>query len=303
MKCKLYLGFFALLSVSIMVSCGSSSKQNTEITKEDENVFVRTPIVSAKKIETKRSIDGFPEEYQYISLIDGSVLATETVKEGNGKNIVEGKIPDGLVIQYYDDMERVAAELNYNAGKLEGVIKEYFPDGNISFVKSYKAGELNGPVREYYPNGIVKEESNYIRGELNGSLKKYSDSGTLLSRAEYLYNELSGPYKEYFVNGKVKVEIEYLNNKKEGSHKEYDADGILLADYNYSRDKLEGHTKKYYEDGSIQMIANYSDGKQEGETKIFSNNNPDSPIYIDIYKNGKRIKRKAYSKGKLLFTL
>jgi antitoxin component YwqK of YwqJK toxin-antitoxin module len=95
-----------------------------------------------------------------------------------------------------------------------------------------------------------------------------------------------------------------MNGKKEGYKREYDAAGILLADYNYTMDNLEGQTKKYYEDGSIQMIANYSNNKQEGETKIFSNNNSDNPIYIDIYKNGKKIKRKAYSsKGKLIFTL
>jgi antitoxin component YwqK of YwqJK toxin-antitoxin module len=95
-----------------------------------------------------------------------------------------------------------------------------------------------------------------------------------------------------------------MNDRKEGYQKEFDPSGILLIEYNYTMGKLEGQSKKYYDDGSIQMIANYADNKQEGETKIFSNNNSDNPIYIDIYKNNKKIKRKAYSsQGKLIFTL
>ncbi len=289
------------LSLFVLFSCATATKEVVE-TEEPIAVEPPKPVISAKKIETGRDKSGAVTGYRYVSLDGGTVFATETF-DGSDGYILEGKIPDGLIIQYYDDEGNIAAELNYNAGKLEGVIKEYFPDGSLSFVKNYKAGFLNGPVREYYPNGIVKEEANYINGDLNGTLRKYSDSGTLLSRAEYYDGELSGVYKEFYVNGKTKKEIEYMNNKKEGLEKEYDPNGILLSEYNYSMGKLEGRSKKYYEDGSIQMIIHYSDDLQHGETHIFSNNNSDSPIYIDVYKKGKRTQRRAYSQGKLLFTL
>lgn len=294
------LGFLFCITAFLCLSCASAPKK--DIIDPDDQVAGQ-PVVAAHKIETGRYSDGVAMGYKYVSPSDGTVFATESIDE-KGSRSIEGKIPDGLIIQYYDDKGSIASELNYNAGKLEGIIKEFYPDGTTAAVKNYKAGELNGPVKEYYPNGSIKEEASYVNGELSGILRKYSDTGTVIFREEYHEGELNGVYKEYYVNGKIKVEAEYMNGKKEGFQKEYDPSGILLAEYNYSMGKLEGQSRKYYEDGTIQMIANYSGDKQDGETKIFSNNNSDSPIYIDIYKSGKRVKRKAYSaKGQLIFTL
>ncbi|MDR2426295.1 MAG: toxin-antitoxin system YwqK family antitoxin [Endomicrobium sp.] len=301
---KKYHPFVSLIICSICIllsSCVSVDQSGFGKLEPDDQIASETPVISAKKVELGRYDDGTSKGYKYISE-DGSVTFAEELIDEKGNRIIEGRIPDGLIVQYYDE-GNIAAELNYNAGRLEGVVKEYFPDGIVSSVKNYKSGELNGPVKEYYPNGKIKEDFVYINGLLNGALRKYSDTGTILSRAEYQDGELNGTYKEFFVNSKVKIEIEYMNNKKEGYQREFDPSGILLAEYNYTMNKLEGQSKKYYEDGSIQMIANYVNNIQEGETKIFSNNNSDHPIYIDIYKNGKKIKRKAYSsQGKLIFT-
>jgi len=165
-------------------------------------------------------------------------------------------------------------------------------------------GPLNGVVREFYPNGNIKEEAVYKNGVLNGYLKKYSESGTLLSKAEYQDGDLNGVYKEFYVTGKIKTEIEYVNNKKDGAQKEYDPEGTLLSEFNYTLGKLEGFSKTYYEDGALRSIISYSNNLKEGEMQIFSNNNAAKPIYIDVYKNNKRIKRKAYAAdGKLLFVV
>ncbi|MCL2335569.1 MAG: toxin-antitoxin system YwqK family antitoxin [Endomicrobia bacterium] len=296
--CSVMFCFAALF----LFSCASSKSAKREVLGPDDQVASAKPVIIAKKIEIGRYPDGTAKGYKYVSNYSAdTVYATETI-DAKGNSILDGKIPDGMIVQYYDK-GNVAAEYNYNAGKLEGIVKEYYPDGSVAAVKNYKAGELSGPVKEYYPNGNVREESSYSDGILSGSVRKYSDTGTLLSRDEYQDGDLNGVCKEFYINGKTKTETEYMNNKKEGFRKEYDAGGILLAEYNYSSDKLEGQQKKYYEDGNIQMIANYANNKQEGETKIFSNNNSDTPIFIDIYKNGVKIKRRAYStQGKILFT-
>lgn len=293
----------AFLCFVFIFSCALSAEKNAfENLVPGDQVASDGPVISAKKVELGRNEDGEVKGYKYVSTDDAEIFAMELIDENGGRSF-EGKIPDGLVVQYYDGGS-VAAELNYNAGKLEGIIKEYYPDKSVAWVKNYKAGELNGPVKEYYANGNIKEDSVYANGLLNGTLKKYSDTGTLLSTSEYQYGDLNGQFKEYYVNGKIKTVTEYMNGRKEGYRREFDPAGVLLAEYNYSMNKLEGISKKYYEDGSIQMIANYVNDAQEGETKIFSNNNSVHPIYIDIYKKGKKLKRKAYSaQGKLIFVL
>jgi len=297
---------FVFLFPLILASC-AASMQNAPVNNNFSDILgpndqvAGQPIITAKKIETQKYPDGSPKEYKYISPEGTFIFAIETINEKGGVKI-EGKIPDGMILHYYGS--NLAAQLNYNAGRLEGIIKEFYPNGVASSVRNYKAGQLYGPAREYYPNGKIKEEASYRNELLFGPLRRYSESGMILLLQEYYEGRLSGLCKEFYDNGKIKSETEYLHGRKEGRQREYSSNGTLIAEYNYSADKLEGQSLKFYEGGNIQSVMNYSNGRLNGETKIYGENNPNIPVYVDLYANGRKTKRRAYaSDGSIAFTL
>ena len=54
----------------------------------------------------------------------------------------------------------------------------------------YNEGKLEGVVRKYYPNGTLMEESQYENGNLNGVSKWFDQDGNLKFEYEYRDNEL-----------------------------------------------------------------------------------------------------------------
>lgn len=293
----------ALFVCSIfMFSCSSTQKEKVssmEATEEGDEVAQEEIISTTKKI-TKSDI----KSTTYAYILEGKTVATEIVDTKGEVIFFQGEIPNGL-IKEYDADNNIVSEMNYNAGKLEGVTKTFYPGGKtVSSVKNYRSGILEGKVIEYYENGNKKLDSNYKDGIFNGNVKKYSMSGTLISSAQYSDGQLEGMYKEYFVTGTPKIETEYYNGLKEGLSKEYFSGGILKSQYNYSQGKLEGDSHIYYEDGSINRIEKYKNNKLNGDTKIYSNNNSEIPLYIDTYVNGKKKVRKAFSsKGEQIFKI
>jgi antitoxin component YwqK of YwqJK toxin-antitoxin module len=85
-----------------------------------------------------------------------------------------------------------------------------------------------------------------------------------------------GLQKEYYESGKLKIEGSYKNHKREGILKIYHENGELGWEENYINNELEELAKEYYKNGEYR--------------------------YIDTYKDGKKINRKAYTaRGKLEF--
>ena len=55
----------------------------------------------------------------------------------------------------------------------KGLVKEYYENGELSFIGEYLNGERNGKGNEYYYNGKLKFEGEYLNGKKNGKGKEY----------------------------------------------------------------------------------------------------------------------------------
>ena len=68
----------------------------------------------------------------------------------------------------------------------------------------------------------------------------------------------------------------------------------------YRDDKKDGPVQAYYETGALRMEWTCQDDKVDGKLKIYR---PDGTIeYVDTYKSGKKVNRKAYDvKGEIEF--
>lgn len=202
--------------------------------------------------EVSRKIVKNTDRTEQVFFYSGGREVAKKVLDEDG-NVIKtiGKIPDGIVKEYYES-GKLKSEWNYKNGKLEGICKTYYESGELMFKYNYKEGKQDGITRSYYRNGRLKYEYKYRDGKLEGTIKKY------------------------YRNGKLAFEWNYKDGKREGITKSYYRSGSQRAEWNYGDNRLDGITRIYYENGGIQ--------------------------YIDTYKNGQKVNRKAYdSKGKLEF--
>ncbi len=67
--------------------------------------------------------------------------------------------------------------INYSISN--GVLKNYYPNGQIEFELTYKKGERNGVSKYYYPNGKLNGIDYYKNGKLEGVQKLFYLEGGL----------------------------------------------------------------------------------------------------------------------------
>ena len=116
------------------------------------------------------------------------------------------------------------ATYTYTEGKLKGVYKYYYDNGQImkerTYLgvneKTYEGGQLEGISRDYYDNGQLSSEQFYKSGKLEGISREFYRNGDLKKQENYKNGELNGISIEFYKNGNS-LEILYKNNKIEKS--------------------------------------------------------------------------------------
>jgi antitoxin component YwqK of YwqJK toxin-antitoxin module len=158
----------------------------------------------------------------------------------------------------------------------DGIIREYYERGGVKAEHNYKSNKLEGMSKVYYENGNLNFKCNYIDGKKEGVCKLYYKNGGTKYAYEYKTGKLDGLVKKYYRNSKLASEWHYRDGKREGITKSYNKNGSLKTEWNYKNDKLDGIARIFYDKGEIQ--------------------------YIETYKKGYKINRKAYDKrGKFEF--
>lgn len=136
----------------------------------------------------------------------------------NGKKLSEGKevnrLREGEWKFYQSGKEVILSVEHYSKGKLTGVRKTYFPNGNIAEEAEYKDGMKNGMYKKYTEKGIVLEESVYKNDELNGMATYRNAEGEVVSKGKFANNVKTGIWK-YFEKGKLVKEEDKTNLKIE----------------------------------------------------------------------------------------
>lgn len=98
----------------------------------------------------------------------------------------------------------------------------------------YKKGKLNGINKWYYKNGNILEEAEFKLGQLSGKYKKYYYDGRISEEAKYKLGKLNGMYKAYYNNSQLRYEGEYKLGVKKGIHTTYSIYGEIWGKENYS---------------------------------------------------------------------
>lgn len=229
----------------------------------------------------------------------------------DGKTMMEGTFKHGLENGYfkeYDKEGNLISTAKYAEGvKLEDVAelvkldvrKDYYADGKVKIAATYnKDGQLEGVRREFLPDGTV--EKSFIfrngimigegvvteKGERDGYWKEYYDDGRLRAEGKYIKDVREGAWKYYHSNGNTEQEGVYTNGKPEGEWRWYYPGGQLLREESYYNGLLDGLMTEYDEAGNVITKGEYVEGKETGEWFYRIGDNETLGSYAEGMRNG-----------------
>ena len=169
-------------------------------------LFVQTVFCGSetnwKEVELKFKIinpESSNPKYELVFSSEGNEIAKRVYEKGKIV-LSEGKIPDGPVIE------------RYNNSKIRNII-------------SYKNGERNGKVIGFYESGKLRAEGYYQNDNPTGIHKTYYENGNLMAESDLIDGKPKS-HKEYYENGQLKEEVYYEGDKI--IRYEYDIDGNLI---------------------------------------------------------------------------
>lgn len=133
----------------------------------------------------------------------------------NGSLAAEGRFVQQVkdsVWTYYSEFDgTVRITEPYDSGKLQGIVRRYYPAGSVSEEVHWDQHQKSGPWRRYYQDGSLRLESSYAENKLNGGYAVYSPDSTIKVRGTYLDNLSNGTWSYYDESGNVAYSIEFMN--------------------------------------------------------------------------------------------
>ena len=189
-----------------------------------------------KKSPTYYSEDGLFNGVMYDVNPKGVLVLESTIKDGK---------LNGLYKEWYENGE-LKIELNYINGVFDGlVVDDTYDvkfDGNVS---SYNNKLLNGDVVIFYPNQNVQMFSEFKNGIPIGKTKLWYENGELWMEGNVINGLLvDGIVRMFYWNGQLEMEENYKNNVLDGLRRGWDTNGQLKFEQTYDNGELI--EEKYY---------------------------------------------------------
>lgn len=145
-------------------------------------------------------------DVQYFTI--GGVLESE--------GVMKGKDRVGKWLFYHSNGKSIMSEENYEKGKLNGIYKTFYPNGEPTEITSYKNGLLDGNYKKYSIKGLLYNDFNYSRGKLNGMAIYYKRStGDLIKKGPFKDDLRVGTWENYVDGELVSTEQPALKPKRE----------------------------------------------------------------------------------------
>ncbi|MDR1834911.1 MAG: toxin-antitoxin system YwqK family antitoxin [Fusobacteriaceae bacterium] len=127
---------------------------------------------------------------------------------------------EGLLTEYYPDGQ-IRNETNIKNGISNGLAKYYYQSGVLMMEVTFKNGVYHGHRNQYHRNGNIAAEDDFVDGVRGGIRKLYYESGALSGIQNIKNNLLEGEEIQYYENGDKKAELNWKNHKKDGTQIEY----------------------------------------------------------------------------------
>lgn len=119
------------------------------------------------------------------------------------------------------------SETPYKDGKIDGISRSYYKNGNVKAEVPHSNGDINGHIKWYYETGELERDMSYKNGLKDGFDKQYYKTGALQFLTPYKQGKQEGLKKWYYITGELRSEILMKDGKAASLLKSYDKSGNL----------------------------------------------------------------------------
>lgn len=144
---------------------------------------------------------------------DGRVSRIYTVLKGTD-------VREGASLSYHRN-GKLAIEVPYRNGKIDGVMRSYDENGKLHETIGYLEGEEEGYSTIYYPNGKKKNRESYRRGILNGVSETWDENGKLRRQIPYENGQIHGVFKAFDEMGLIQEDMSFVHGIRNGAYRRY----------------------------------------------------------------------------------
>ncbi|WP_430467627.1 toxin-antitoxin system YwqK family antitoxin [Winogradskyella ouciana] len=188
-----------------------------------------------------------------------------------------------------------------NNALADGILKDWYENGQLGLECTIENGELNGSYKKWYDNGQLYYDSIYKNNKPDQLERVWYTDGQLSKSTNYKNGIKHGESKTWFPNGQMRGKVNYNQGKFEGEYKVWYEDGQLRYDSFYKNDKMHGHFKSYTASGYLVIDAMYDNGKATFE-KAYMPGGKDafkSSFTEKTFKDGEMVSKKVFYDYKL----
>lgn len=175
-------------------------------------------------------------------------------------------LPDGLMEEYYPNGQ-IKKLVNFSKGKLNGEFFEFSETGELLFSGLYVDDLKEGDWNSYYRDGSKKSEDFYSKNLLQGSSKKYFPDGNLAEVISFESGKLQGTYQAFFPNGNLQKSVEFTNDQENGAYERFYEDGQPEILGSFAKGELNGSWENFDNLGSLISKGEYEAGVRVGTWK------------------------------------
>jgi antitoxin component YwqK of YwqJK toxin-antitoxin module len=154
-------------------------------------------------------------------------------------------LTDGITtnLKMYEPNGKKSAEGLYVNKKKEGNWY-YYRDTIMIRTEPYKVGKLDGIVKSYYPSKKIFEEISFLNNKKEGTWKQFYENGITRAEGKFTNDTLSGKVTYYHPNGKKNLEGIYVKGLRNGTFYLYDESGKLIETLRYKKGRLYDEDEK-----------------------------------------------------------
>jgi len=227
----------------------SKNEKRTEI-QQNKDV-----IISFARIGFQLKTDGIKFKTKLLAAYDGKTIMNEELEK------FESAAED-LSNKEFESLNFIVQPTNEQL-TTAGPFKLYYEDSTLMADGKIQDNAINGLVRSFYPGGNIKSSVNYVDGQADGFAFFYYDTDKNILKAEVQFskNQIINQYKEYYENGARKALVEYEDGQANGNAEFYYESGVLKMKGSYKNGVKKGKWMHYSETGQLMDKEKWKEGK------------------------------------------
>ena len=198
---------------------------------------------------------------------------------------------NGLQKEFYPNGEQ-KCEVSFSDGKQDGLFTQWYEDGQVELKVEIKNGEKDGHFQQWHPDGHLKVSEYYLDGKLHGDSQAWNLEHCLIHKVYYENGLQDGLFQTWFDDGTPYQSITFVKGAKDGLEEVYHLNGQKKSVAHYINGALDEKRLAWFADGHIQLQTEYKNGAPIGKHKEYHSsfeNNGEHILKVEAqFEEGKR---------------